>query len=62
MRVSRVRAPAPVLAPEPTRIAKIDGFKAESVAIARQGQQQTVYVGFDDENYGGTLRPMPPLN
>ena len=51
-----------VLAPEPTRIAKIDGFKAESVAIARQGQQQTVYVGFDDENYGGTLRPMPPLN
>jgi len=51
-----------VLAPQPLQIARIDGFKAESVAIAVRGQQRTVFVGFDDEDYGGTLRPMPPIN
>ena len=51
---------AVVLAPTPTRIATIDGFKAESVAVVVENQQRQVYVGFDDENYGGTLRPMPP--
>jgi len=50
------------LAPEPVRVATIDGFKSESVTLAFENQQATVFVGFDDENYGGTLRPMPPTN
>ena len=62
-RIRRLQGQATIqLAPEPTQIAKIDGFKAESVAIAFQGHQQTIYVGFDDEDYGGTMRPMPPTN
>ena len=62
-RIRRVQGQATILlAPTPTRIATIDGFKPESVAIACDGQQQTIYVGTDDENYGGTLRPMPPPN
>ena len=50
-----------VLAADPVRVAKIDGFKAESVAIDADGQVTTIFVGFDDEDYGGTMRPMPPL-
>ena len=47
---------------EPTIIATIDGFKAESIVVVRGNQVQQYYIGFDDENYGGTLRPMPPID
>ena len=50
------------LAEEPTRLATIDGFKAESIAVVGEDTEQQYYIGFDDENYGGTLRPMPPID
>ena len=50
-----------VLDAEPVRVAKIDGFKTESVVAVEDESGETVFVGFDDEDYGGTLRPMPPL-
>ncbi len=65
-RVGRIRpaqGPATIdLDPQPTRVATIDGFKAESVTLGFENQQPTLYVGFDDENYGGTLRPLLPAN
>ena len=48
------------LFPAPERIATIDGFKAESVSVVTEEGVPTVFVGFDDENYGGTFRPLPP--
>jgi len=64
-RVGRIRpaqgSAAIDLDPEPTRVATIDGFKTESVTLGFENQQPTLYVGFDDENYGGTLRPLLPV-
>jgi hypothetical protein len=43
----------------------LDGFKVESVAV-RESEENglQIFVGFDDENYGATLRllPLPPQN
>ena len=43
---------------EPTVVATQDGFKTESVTIQKDGTAG-IYIGTDDENYGGTLRPVP---
>lgn len=43
-----------------TRLATLDGLKVESLAVresARDGTQ--LFIGTDDENYGGILRPLP---
>ncbi|HEX2142754.1 MAG TPA: hypothetical protein VHK28_10875 [Candidatus Limnocylindria bacterium] len=55
------RGPRVVLDAQPQRLATLDGLKVESLA-ARQGSgsDTLLYVGTDDENYGGTLRPLPP--
>ncbi|MEO0795399.1 MAG: hypothetical protein AAFX93_09565 [Verrucomicrobiota bacterium] len=38
----------------------IDGFKSESIAIREtQADGLEIFVGFDDENFGGTIRQMP---
>lgn len=48
--------------------ATLDGLKAKGVAV-REGEETgggrlsrgvQVFVGTDDENYGATLRPLPP--
>ena len=48
------------VADAPRLIATLDAFKAESLAMvtAADGSQQ-LYVGTDDENLGGVLRPVP---
>ncbi len=44
----------------PQRLATLDGLKVESLAVRRDpsGAQQ-LFVGTDDENYGGALRLLP---
>lgn len=47
------------LDPEPSLQGTVDGLKTESVAIrARKGGIE-LFIGTDDENYGGTLRRLP---
>lgn len=45
---------------EPVRIATLDGCKVESLAVrpTPEGNEQ-LFVGTDDERYGGILRPLP---
>ena len=44
----------------PTLLAVLDGLKVESLAVReRQGGSPELWVGVDDENYGGTMRPLP---
>lgn len=51
---------AVVLYDEPQQLAVLDGLKVESLAIREEpGQDLELFVGLDDENYGGTLRPLP---
>lgn len=45
---------------EPLQLALLDGLKVESLAVRElPGQQPELYVGLDDENYGGMVRPLP---
>ena len=42
------------------RLASLDGLKVESIAIREvPGGKKEVYVGTDDEHYGGILRLLP---
>ena len=44
-------------------IAEIDGFKVESLALRpRQNQEPEIFIGTDDENYGGVIRLLPPVD
>ena len=43
----------------PSLLSQVDGFKVESVALRETGDGLQLFVGTDDENYGGTLRPLP---
>lgn len=47
-----------VLDSTPELLATFDGFKVESVAV-RQEKGLEIFVGTDDEYYGGTLRQVP---
>ncbi len=47
-----------ILDPDPTVKAIVDGFKVESVAVRENGNGVELFVGTDDEDYGGTLRPL----
>jgi hypothetical protein len=44
----------------PTLLVTVDAFKLESIAARGLGDGTELFVGTDDENYGGTLRPLPP--
>lgn len=46
----------------PQRIATLDGFKVESLALRPHGDGEQLFAGTDDENHGGTIRqiPLPP--
>jgi len=48
---------------EHKRLANLDGLKVESIAVCepRAGGKQ-IYVGTDDENYGGIIRLLPDLH
>lgn len=44
----------------PTRLATLDWLKVESLAVRESRQHGTqLFIGTDDENYGGILRPLP---
>jgi hypothetical protein len=44
-------------------IAEIDGFKVESLALRPSvNQEPEIFIGTDDENYGGTIRLLPPVD
>lgn len=43
----------------PALLAAMDGLKAESIAILHADGQAALFIGTDDENYGGTLRRLP---
>lgn len=59
-RIGQVIGDAIELDPEPSLLATLDGLKVESVAVREQDGQIELFVGSDDENYGGTLRRVPP--
>lgn len=49
----------PPLALDPVQLAVLNGVKVESVAVREQdGSGLELFVGLDDENYGGTMRPL----
>ena len=48
-----------VLDPNPRVIAMLDGVKVESLAVREHQGRQEIFVGTDDENYGGILRVLP---
>ena len=47
-----------VLDTEPTVVGILDGLKVESVVLRTRRGTRELFVGTDDENYGGTLRPL----
>lgn len=49
-----------ILDATPTLLGVLDGLKVESLAVReRPGEPLELWVGVDDENYGGTMRPLP---
>ena len=54
-------APIIELYPHPTERALVDGFKIESIAVRNQngGKRSEIFIGSDDENFGGVLRQLP---
>jgi hypothetical protein len=45
---------------QPTLLGRLDGLKVESLAAREMpGEPLELWVGMDDENYGGTIRPLP---
>ena len=51
------------LIPENHAIAEIDGFKVESLALRpSQNKEPEIFIGTDDENYGGAIRLLPPVD
>lgn len=63
-RIGRVVAgearPAVELDAQPTLLGMLDGLKVESLAVREEpGEPLELWAGVDDENYGGTMRPLP---
>lgn len=52
--------PRVVLFPTPRRLATLDGLKVEGIAVReRPSGEVELFVGTDDENYGGVIRRLP---
>jgi hypothetical protein len=51
-----------VLDASPSILAMVDGLKVESVAVREEGNGVELFIGTDDENFGGVLRQIPPLD
>ncbi len=58
LKIGKVIAGDVVIDSDPTVKAIVDGFKIESVAVRENGNGVELFVGTDDEDYGGTLRPL----
>ena len=58
-KIGQVVAGDIVLDAEPATMSILDSLKVESVAIRENGQGVEIFVGTDDENYGGILRKLP---
>lgn len=58
-KIGQVVADDVVLDAEPTTMSILDSLKVESVAIRENGHGVEIFVGTDDENYGGILRKLP---
>lgn len=62
LKIGRVTGDGIVLDAEPSVLAMVDGLKIESVAVRDTDQGPEVFVGTDDENFGGILRQIPPFD
>lgn len=60
-RIGRVTAAGVELDAEPTLMAMVDGLKTESVAVRESAAGIELFIGTDDENFGGVLRQLPSL-
>ena len=58
--IGRVADDAVVLDTEPQILGLLDGLKVESVTVREHDGEKQIFVGVDDENYGGILRLLPP--
>lgn len=58
-RIGRIDGNGLSLHERPELLATMDGLKAESIAIVHADGQPALFIGTDDENYGGTLRRIP---
>lgn len=48
---------------QPLTLATLDGVKVEGLALKEgAGQEPHIYIGTDDEDFGGIVRPLPPLS
>ena len=61
LKIGKVRDGEVQLDAEPTLLASLDGLKVESVALREIGNGVELFIGTDDEFYGGVLRPLQPL-
>jgi hypothetical protein len=62
MQIGQAGADGVVLDETPSILAMVDGLKIESVAIRETDNGVELFVGTDDENFGGILRQLPPLD
>jgi hypothetical protein len=62
LRVGRVVDGAVVLDDAPSIMAMVDSLKVESVAVRETDDGVEFFIGTDDENFGGILRQLPPLD
>jgi hypothetical protein len=52
--------PAVTLLRDPRRLATVDGFKVEALAACPSADgKERLFIGTDDEDYGGAIRPLP---
>lgn len=51
--------PQVTLLDQPRHVATLNGLKVESVAVREDADGRQLFVGVDDENYGGTIRRLP---
>ena len=59
LKIGRIEANEVLLDAEPTVVSTVDGLKIESVTLRSDGENDELFIGSDDEDYGGTLRPLP---
>jgi hypothetical protein len=45
---------------QPRRIAAVDGLKVEALAVRKRQDSQELFIGTDDEDYGGVVGPLLP--
>jgi hypothetical protein len=59
-RIGRVGADGLKLQAKPKVLAVLDGLKVEGLTIREQEDgEREIFIGTDDENYGGILRLLP---